>query len=142
MKRLCLFASLALLPALAAAEAVQPSPADPIFLASLAEPLEPLTGLGTPAPVPMSCSISRACGDGNTVSCTGTTSCQYSIDGVKCNGNNVPCPNACTSGIDCNCNGTPYFGYCISTAGNCQFSPPACDGQVMDCNFLCPFYPE
>jgi hypothetical protein len=63
----------------------------------------------------------------------------WSWNGVSCGSTNVPCPNACNATIDCACSsGAHYFGACTSTAGNCQFSPPACDGQVMDCESICP----
>jgi hypothetical protein len=141
MKKLALITGLTLLLSvplrLAAAggssPAAPPSPA--AFLASLAEepgqlhsPTE-LPAIGTPAPSPRSCSISRPCGDGNTAFCTGSYSCVYSQRGVTCDNNpEVACPNYCAIAEPCeDCN---RYVTCWSLAGDCQQTDDgiSCDG--------------
>ncbi len=115
------------------------SPASPpsvaAFLASLAigagQPGAPTErpAIGTPAPSPRTCSISRDCGDGNTVYCTGTSSCVESQRGVTCDNNpEVACPNYCAIAESCaDCN---RYVTCWSLAGNCQQTDDgiSCDG--------------
>src|SRR5688572_15295663 len=87
------------------------SAADAAFLQLLAEggqqqtQEDSLSGVGTPAPTYKECSVSRACGDGNTVACTGTGSCVYSTRGVKCDSTEYACPAYCTMGWSCLCSG-------------------------------------
>jgi hypothetical protein len=116
---------------------------DTAFLRSLgspgAAPSDPLNGLGTPTPSPRSCSVSRDCGDGNTVSCTGSGSCAYSQKSVTCDGTEVACPNYCTMGWTCeSCPGYTYF--CWSLRGDCGVTGEACDGRPQRC--LCPLHPQ
>lgn len=80
-----------------------------------------------------SCSVSLNCGDGNVVSCTGTTSCSRTIAGVICDGNEVRCPNFCSLSLNC---GPCGIATCWSTAGNCTRNPDACDGRLLRCR--CP----
>jgi hypothetical protein len=126
-----------IVPAAAAADANS----DAAFLLSLAQDTSresPLTGVGTPAPAPMSCTVSRACGDGNTVTCTGTSSCVYSQKGVSCNGVETPCPNYCTMGWTCqSC--PNYAFWCQSLKGDCGVTGDGCDGRPQRC--LCPSSP-
>ncbi|HRC87302.1 MAG TPA: hypothetical protein PK413_16990, partial [Thermoanaerobaculia bacterium] len=92
-------------------------------------------GVGVPEPSLRSCSISRACGDGNTVSCTGTFSCVFSWRGVSCNGNEVPCPNYCSMGW--RCSECPLYVFsCFSLKGDCGVSASGCDGNDQECS--CP----
>lgn len=82
-----------------------------------------------------SCTAQLDCGDGNTVSCSGSTSCQTTIAGVKCDGQEVRCPNFCSVGVQCPCGLT----ICWSTSGNCTQFPPTCNGRELRCR--CPFNP-
>jgi hypothetical protein len=129
--------------ALAGATAANATPAaDAAFLQLLAQgaqqqPQEDsLAGLGTPAPTYKSCSISRDCGDGNTVACTGTYSCAYSTKGVTCDSTEYACPNYCTMGWTCpvECPGRSYW--CYSLKGDCGVTAEGCNGHPMRC--LCP----
>ena len=131
MKRLTLVTALTLLLSaplhLGAAFGSSPaaSPSLAAFLASLAREhgelraTTELPAIGTPAPSPRTCSISRDCGDGNTVSCTGSSSCVYSQRGVTCDNNpEVACPHYCSVAESCqDCN---RYITCWSLAGNCQ----------------------
>jgi hypothetical protein len=131
MRKLALFTGLTLLLSAplclgavgGSSPAAPPSPA--AFLASLAgEPRQvpappKLPAIGTPAPSPRSCSISRDCGDGNVAACTGSYSCLYSQRGVTCDNNpEVACPNYCAIAERCeDCN---RYLTCWSLAGDCQ----------------------
>jgi hypothetical protein len=109
---------------------------DAAFLAWLGQQppsAEPMPGIGTPAPVPKECSVSRDCGDGNTVACVGTYSCQYTYRGVKCDGGGeIACPNFCEVRIYC-C-GT--FTTCGSTSGDCHYTDNgiSCNGYESTCD--------
>lgn len=112
---------------------------DALFLGSLQKaaelpsaPDDPMSSIGAPAPMFKSCSISRDCGDGNTVACTGTASCAYSAKGVKCDSNEVACPNYCLMSWLCECGGRSY---CWSLRGDCGVTNTGCDGRPQ----LCPF---
>jgi hypothetical protein len=140
----------ALLPVVAFAapmsvEAATPSPADVAFARSLADPQAiPLPEVGTPDKQLKSCSISSDCGDGNTVSCTGNWSCQVTTAGVKCDNNEVQCPNFCSIGMSCQCCSGYYSGACFSRTGPCQYTSGgiSCGGNEWTCEMFCPFCPE
>ena len=86
--------------------------------------------LGIPEAVLASgCTAEHDCGDGNVVSCTGTSTCSQTIPGVECDGVQTQCPNHCTVAIQCS------FGLkaCWSTSGNCVQSPPSCNGRPLQC---------
>jgi hypothetical protein len=114
------------------------------FLQSLAQTVEepqedPLPGVGVPDPTPQACTVSRPCGDGNTVSCTGTSSCVYSQKGVKCDGVESACPNFCSMGWTCqDC--PAYTFVCWSLSGDCGVTNSGCNGQPQRC--FCPFEPQ
>jgi hypothetical protein len=94
-----------------------------------------LAGLGLPAPTYMSCSISRDCGDGNTVACTGNYSCANSTKGVTCDSTEYACPNYCTMGWTCtDC--PDYFFSCSSLRGDCGVTGEGCNGAPQRC--FCP----
>lgn len=138
---LAALAFLALTSPLAAATSAE----DEAFLRTLAtsveEPqvTEPVEGFGTPAPTPKSCSISRPCGDGNTVSCVGNYSCANSIKGVKCDNTEYACPNYCA--MSWTCDECPnYVTTCWSLKGDCGVSNSGCDGRPQRCH--CPLQPE
>jgi hypothetical protein len=121
----------------AASGAATTSAADAAFLQQLArqQPAEPLPpAVGAPGMVPKECSVSRDCGDGNTVSCVGTYSCQYTYRGVRCdNGGEIACPNFCEARISC-C-GT--WTICASTSGDCQYTGDggiSCNGYTTYCD--------
>jgi len=121
------------------------SAADDAFLRTLAtsveEPqvTEPIEGFGTPAPTPRSCSISRDCGDGNTVSCVGNYSCANSIKGVKCDSTEYACPNFCA--MSWSCDECPnYVSTCWSLTGDCGVSNSGCNGRPQRC--ICPREPQ
>lgn len=110
---------------------------DAAFLLSLAQDISresPLTGVGTPAPTPKECSISRSCGDGNTVACTGTSSCVYSPMGVQCGTTQVSCPAACR--MDFQCGACGYYS-CISLKGDCGITGEGCNGHPQVCPSGC-----
>jgi hypothetical protein len=122
-------------PSISAAE----SGHDAAFLASLAQQAQsqagpsttqdPLSGLGTPAPVQRSCSISRDCGDGTTAACTGTYSCVTSQTGVNCDNVEYSCPNYCYMEWTC-CNG---IAWCQSFRGDCGVTAAGCNGRPQNC---------
>ena len=122
------------------------SAADEAFLRTLAaasveEPQvqEPLEGFGTPAPSPRACSISRDCGDGNTVSCVGQYSCANSIKGVKCDTTEYQCPNYCA--MSWTCEECPnYVSTCWSLTGDCGVTNSGCNGRPQRC--ICPQQPQ
>jgi hypothetical protein len=91
----------------------------------------------TPAATPKTCTASFNCGDGNTISCVGNSTCQvYSYVGaVSCDGNRTDCPNQCRAYIHCQCG----VLQCYSTSGNCTAT--SCNGFQLSCNF-CPDVPE
>lgn len=94
-----------------------------------------LAGLGTPAPTYKSCSISRDCGDGNTVACTGNYSCANSTKGVKCDSTEYACPNYCI--MRWTCQSCPNYSFwCHSLKGDCGVTAEGCDGRPKRC--LCP----
>jgi hypothetical protein len=128
------------LPVIASADASS----EAAFLQSLAqlpeESLEePLPGVGIPAPAAKSCTISRNCGDGNTVSCTGTYSCVHSQRGVSCNGVETACPAYCSMAWSCQACPS-YTFFCSSLRGDCGVTNAGCNGQPQRC--LCPLTPE
>ena len=128
---------------LAGTTAAMATPAtDAAFLQSLAQDApqqqaqeDPLADLGTPPPSYKSCSISRPCGDGNTVACTGNYSCANSTKGVKCDSTEYACPYYCTMGWSCqSC--PSYSFWCQSLRGDCGVTAEGCDGRPKRC--LCP----
>jgi hypothetical protein len=107
------------------------------MLADEARPLQappvaddPLAGIGAPAPVYKSCSISRACGDGNTAACTGSFSCANSQKGVTCDGTEHACPNFCV--INDGCSQCNRVLFCSSLRGDCQRTDDgiSCNGST------------
>ena len=132
-----------LLSALAGTTAANAKPAtDAAFLQLLAAggqqqqtQEDSLPGVGTPAPTYKSpCSISRACGDGNTVACTGSY-CANSTKGVKCDSTEYACPGFCT--MLWSCAGCPnYTFWCNSLRGDCGVTAEGCDGFAQVC--VCP----
>jgi hypothetical protein len=88
----------------------------------------------------VACSISRDCGDGNTVSCVGTYSCAFSKRGVTCSGVETACPNYCEMSWSCpNCPSIPVRS-CYSLRGDCGVTGSGCNGGNQPC--LCPAQPE
>lgn len=79
-----------------------------------------------------SCTAELDCGDGNVVSCEGTSTCRTTIAGVECDGNEVRCPNFCSVGVQCECG----LRICWSTSGDCTQFPPTCNGFELKC--FCP----
>lgn len=134
-------ACLSLLSPLTAAASV----AEEAFLRSLAETAntpqieESPDGFGIPAPALRTCSISRSCGDGNTVACTGNESCANSQRGVKCDTTEYACPNYCSMSWKCGACPT-YTFFCWSLKGDCGVTAAGCDGRQKLC--LCPSQPE
>jgi hypothetical protein len=131
-----------LLLALAGTTTANATPAaDAAFLQLLAQGAQQqtqkdsLAGLGTPAPTYMSCSISRDCGDGNTVACTGNYSCANSTKGVTCDSTEYACPNYCTMGWTCPACPS-YFFWCASLTGDCGVTAEGCNGRPKIC--ICP----
>jgi len=124
-----------------ALQATAASAPDTAFLRSLARPaaplLDPLAGPGTPAPSPRTCSVSRDCGDGNTVACTGNSLCAYSQKGVTCdNGPEVACPHYCSMAWTCeDC--PNYVFFCASLSGDCGVTADGCNGASQRC--ICPY---
>ena len=86
------------------------------------------------------CSASYDCGDGNTISCTGTNLCRITLVGflhaVECDGNKTLCPNHCTVQEQCFCGGLLTCG---SDVGDCQQGNDwvKCDGTRFDCPNFC-----
>lgn len=114
----------------------------PDCMAQVPEPLttspsqiaEPLL---LPEPVFLSgCTANFSCGDGNTVSCTGNTSCSVTGAGVKCDGVYTNCPNRCTAYEPCYCGGVLQ---CSSNVGACSHGNDTvtCDGQTLYCPNFC-----
>lgn len=70
------------------------------------------------------CSAEYDCGDGNTVSCTGNTSCYVGYGSVTCDGNQTFCPNYCTVQTPCwcPCPARPTI-QCSHPSGNCSVNP-------------------
>ena len=102
---------------------------------SAAAPLPAI--LSTPEPSFMSgCSASLTCGDGNTVSCTGTTSCSSLPNAAKCDGVNYRCPNYCIVYEQCYCGGTLQ---CQSNVGSCSHGDDTvtCNGNTINCPNFC-----
>jgi hypothetical protein len=130
--------------ATAAADSPSPSPADAAFVRSLADPELTLPEVGVPEPQLKSCNVSVDCGDGNIVACTGNSSCQTTIAGVKCDGNEVQCPNFCSIGMSCDCCNGPYNTACWSRRGDCQYTGGgiSCNGVELTCQSTCPLCPE
>jgi hypothetical protein len=87
-----------------------------------------------------SCQISRDCGDGNTVQCSGNASCSVSQKGVTCDGQEVACPNFCQ--ISLNCTECRRISTCWSTAGDCMFTTfgISCRGIERTCDMVCRFF--
>ena len=48
-----------------------------------------------------SCTASHVCGDGNTATCSGTSTCSVTIAGVSCDGIETKCPNYCSASEAC-----------------------------------------
>lgn len=140
-KQVLLTAILSLfLPCLGTAEPMAPaSAADQAFIAALSqEPADPLAGIGIPAPSPRVCSVTRSCGDGNTVHCDGGGSCVYSTKGVTCDSTGeIACPHYCEISAGCPCGG---FIFCRSLSGNCMDTNLgiSCDGREVKCPGRCP----
>jgi hypothetical protein len=132
------------LAATASADPASPSPTDAAFLKSLASPQSPPPEVGTPAPQWKTCSASVDCGDGNTAACTGNSSCQVTIAGVKCDGTETRCPNFCSIAESCDCCSGPYTSVCWSRKGDCQYTSGgiACNGNTFSCASACPLCPE
>lgn len=132
------------LAATAAADPGSPVPSSAAFLKSLANPQKELPPeVGTPAPQWKSCSVSNDCGDGNIAACTGNSTCQTTIAGVKCDGTEVRCPNYCAIGMNCDCCNGPYFTSCWSLRGDCHYVDDgiACNGNTITCAQSCPLCP-
>jgi hypothetical protein len=112
------------------------NPGTPAVAAAAGPPW--LTGLGTPAPQAKTCTASRACGDGNTVACTGTYTCSLSLDGVTCDGADTACPNFCSATTRCDICSPPRILTCYSTSGNCYQIDDGvhCGGNDVPCH--CP----
>lgn len=105
----------------------------PELLTSLSR-TEPLF---VPEPILLSsCSASFNCGDGNTVSCTGTKTCSVTGAGVKCDGVSTNCPNRCTVYEQCYCGGVLQ---CSSNVGACSQGDDTvtCDGKTLVCPNFC-----
>ena len=134
MRHVVLVAAVVLLMTAGASGAAADSGSDAAFLDWLAQqPADPLPGVGTPEPVPMACSVSRDCGDGNTVGCTGNYSCVYSYRGVRCdNGSEIACPNFCQITFPSCCGGGIS---CSSTSGDCHYIDDgvSCNGYDARC---------
>ncbi len=134
MKQVALVATAVLLIAAGWSGAAADPGADAAFLDSLAQPPpETLPGVGTPEPTLKSCSVSRDCGDGNTVACTGEYSCAYTYRGVRCDGGSeIRCPNFCEITVQC-CGGGMT---CSSLSGDCHYegSGISCNGHVSYCD--------
>lgn len=134
MKHLALVATVLLLMAGGSSSVAADSGSDAAFLDWLAQqPTEPLPGVGTPEPIPMECSVSRDCGDGNTVGCVGNYSCVYTYRGVRCdNGSEIRCPNFCEIRYPC-CGGDIA---CASTSGDCHYTSNgiSCNGYESTCD--------
>jgi hypothetical protein len=64
------------------------------------------------------CTASHVCGDGNTATCSGTSTCSVTQAGVSCDGVETKCPNYC-SVVDV-CTDCNYYLFCWSTAGTCS----------------------
>ena len=121
------------------------APSEEAFLRSLAQAAdapqveEPPAGFGTPAPSPRTCTITRACGDGNSVGCTGNYSCVNTQKGVKCDTMEYPCPNYCV--MSWTCEDCPNYVFsCWSLKGDCGVTASGCDGRPQRC--ICPDHPE
>jgi hypothetical protein len=148
MRAMALLVAVLLVAGLAAPVAAgpaTPSPADLAFVRSLADPQAvPLPEVGTPTPQRKSCSASTDCGDGNTASCAGNSTCQVTTAGVKCDGNEVQCPNFCSIGMSCQCCSGFYSGACFSRQGNCQYTSAgiSCNGNEWTCATMCPDCPN
>ena len=106
---------------------------------TVAAPVEDVVpDLGSPGPISLACSVSRDCGDGNSLACTGNFSCHYSLQGVNCDNTNHPCPNFCSLGWRCGeCPGYSFF--CFSTYGDCGITNSGCAGEPQVC--ACPDVP-
>lgn len=121
-----------------------PSSADLAFLASLEDSPMALPDMGTPSPQSMACSVTNDCDGSTPVTCTGNSSCQTTIAGVKCDGNEVQCPNFCSISQSCQCCNGTYYGTCWSRRGDCQYTSEgiACNGVTFTCDSTCPLCPE
>lgn len=112
------------------------------FLASLAEAPPALTEAGDGVVwTANGCTAENNCGDGNTVSCEGVSICQVTHYGVRCDSNEVYCPNFCSISQHCDCCDGPRTGTCFSKKGDCQETAEgiACDGRTFTCRLTCPF---
>lgn len=138
--------------ALAGTAAANATPAeDAAFLLSLAQGAQQqqtqegsLSGVGIPAPTRRStpCSISRACGDGNTATCTGNNFCTFSTRGVTCDSTEYACPNYCTMGWSCPCPDGYLHYQCSSLRGDCGVTATGCNGIPIRCKCgVNPIYP-
>lgn len=128
----------------ASADPVARRAADLAFLDSIAEPATPPGEVTLPEDGKLdlqssTCDITSDCGDGTSVSCTGTAICETTIAGVSCNGTEVRCPNFCQIGQSCECCSGPRTGFCWSRRGDCQYTTEGimCDGRTFTCARLC-----
>ncbi|HEX6203505.1 MAG TPA: hypothetical protein VF100_10920 [Thermoanaerobaculia bacterium] len=114
------------------------------FLASLAEPDAGVPAIGTPAPQSTVCNASSNCGDGNTVTCQGNWTCQVTGPGVKCDGNEVRCPNYCQIGMGCQCCDGFHSVFCTSRTGGCAYTSGGitCGSGEITCEESCPDCPD
>ena len=155
MRATILIAAVLLLAGLAptwAETSSSPSPADATFLQSLANPVvdppadpqELLPAVGVPEPQWKTCTVTQDCQDGTSVTCTGNSTCQTTIAGVKCDGAETRCPNFCSISMSCQCCNGPYTSVCWSRSGNCQYTGGgiSCNGNEFTCETSCPFCPE
>lgn len=120
------------------AMAETPAAPTPSFLVAAAEAPALPAGLNTPEPNFLSgCSASLTCGDGNVVSCTGTTNCSSLAYSAKCDGVDHRCPNYCIVREQCYCGGTLQ---CQSNVGACASNADdtvTCDGNTINCPNFC-----
>lgn len=120
------------------------SPADLNFLASIAPPGAGVPSIGTPTPQPTTCTISSGCGDGNTAACSGNFSCEITQAGVKCDGNEVQCPNYCEVAMSCQCCDGALIVSCVSRIAPCEHTSGgiSCGGSEITCEDACPICPD
>jgi hypothetical protein len=97
--------------------------------------------IGTPEPEQQSCSAELDCGDGNVISCTGSSGCVVNEpEGyVECEGDRTTCPNRCEVYVGCCNEPNPCGVHCYSNAGNCQTGAYSvtCDGGTVECSTYC-----
>lgn len=151
MRATILLAAVLLLAGLAPAWAdvsPSPNPSDLAFLQSLADPVadpqELPPAVGTPEPQLKACSVTQDCDGQGSVACTGNSSCQTTIAGVKCDGVETKCPNYCSIVMTCQCCNGPNHFVCWSRRGDCQYTSNgiSCNGIEFTCATTCPFCQE